>query len=158
MGGTTRHFQPPRPSSLALWRFDAQRDTKQAFGTPISPPARWLRPLGFYSRLGSVFLRHICLSSRQNLGTGSPHNARGSFDLCRRIFAAVLGQEGELESSLRASPRPHPVLKMRVVAHCMMDARRPVTGPLSAASARYLQIGDSDFGAVKPQTSLKMAT
>ena len=28
------------------------------------------------------------------------------------------------------------------------DARRSVTGPLSAASARYLRIGDSDFGAV----------
>jgi hypothetical protein len=29
------------------------------------------------------------------------------------------------------------------------DARRSVAGPLSAASARYLPIGDSDFGAVK---------
>ena len=31
----------------------------------------------------------------------------------------------------------------------MKDARRSVTGPLSAASTRYLRIGDSGFGAVK---------
>jgi len=37
------------------------------------------------------------------------------------------------------------------------DARRSVTGPLSAASARYLRIGDSDFRAVKAQF-LEMAT
>ena len=37
------------------------------------------------------------------------------------------------------------------------DARRSVTGPLSAASARYLRIGDSDFGAVKARF-LEMAT
>ena len=29
-----------------------------------------------------------------------------------------------------------------------LDVRRSVAGPLSAASARYLPIGDSDFGAV----------
>ena len=37
------------------------------------------------------------------------------------------------------------------------DARRSVTGPLSAASARYLRICDSDFGAVKARF-LEMAT
>ena len=37
------------------------------------------------------------------------------------------------------------------------DVRRSVAGPLSAASARYLPIGDSDFGAVKPRF-LEMAT
>jgi hypothetical protein len=31
------------------------------------------------------------------------------------------------------------------------DVRRSVAGPLSAAFARYLPIGDSDFGAVKPR-------
>ena len=39
----------------------------------------------------------------------------------------------------------------------MKDARRSVTGPLSAASARYLPIGDSDFGAVKARF-LEIAT
>ena len=34
-----------------------------------------------------------------------------------------------------------------------VDARRSVTGPLSAASARYLRIGDSGFGAVKARFS-----
>eukprot|EP00964_Phaeocystis_antarctica_P057559 scaffold34069_cov54-Phaeocystis_antarctica.AAC.1 len=35
------------------------------------------------------------------------------------------------------------------------DARRSVTGgPLSAASARYLRIGDSDFGSAKGMRSL----
>ena len=38
-----------------------------------------------------------------------------------------------------------------------VDARRSVTGPLSAASARYLRIGDSGFGAVKARF-LEMAT
>jgi hypothetical protein len=37
------------------------------------------------------------------------------------------------------------------------DVRRSVAGPLSAASAQYLPIGDSDFGAVKPRF-LEMAT
>ena len=37
------------------------------------------------------------------------------------------------------------------------DARRSITGPLSAASPRYLRIGDSDFGAVKARF-LEMAT
>ena len=37
------------------------------------------------------------------------------------------------------------------------DVRRSVAGALSAASARYLPIGDSDFGAVKPRF-IKMAT
>ena len=37
------------------------------------------------------------------------------------------------------------------------DARRSVTGPFSAASARYLRIGDSGFGAAKPRF-LEMAT
>ena len=32
---------------------------------------------------------------------------------------------------------------------CLKDARRSVTGPLSAASARYLRVGDSGFGVVK---------
>ena len=41
--------------------------------------------------------------------------------------------------------------------HRVKDARRSVTGPLSAASARYLRIGDSDFGSVKPRV-LEMAT
>ena len=39
---------------------------------------------------------------------------------------------------------PEPLANRRV-----KDARRSVTGPLSAASARYLRICDSDFGAVK---------
>jgi hypothetical protein len=37
------------------------------------------------------------------------------------------------------------------------DVRRSEPGPLSAASARYLPIGDSDFGAVKPRF-IEMAT
>jgi hypothetical protein len=39
----------------------------------------------------------------------------------------------------------------------MKDVRRSVAGPLSAASARYLPIGNSDFGAVKARF-LEMAT
>jgi hypothetical protein len=37
------------------------------------------------------------------------------------------------------------------------DARLSVTGPLSAAFARYLRMGDSDFGAVKARF-IEMAT
>ena len=38
------------------------------------------------------------------------------------------------------------------------DVRRSVAGPLSAASARYLPIGDSDFGARVEPRFLEMAT
>jgi hypothetical protein len=41
----------------------------------------------------------------------------------------------------------------------LKDARRSVTGPLSAASARYLRMGGSDFGAVKARfLEIEMAT
>jgi hypothetical protein len=63
-------------------------------------------------------------------------------------------------------PTPRGRLKFGLMLACrtrtarnrrVKDVRRSVAGPLSAASARYLRIGDSDFGAVKARF-IEMAT
>ena len=63
----------------------------------------------------------------------------------KRVNVAIVGstRRGPV-GYLRAQDRPESPMRP-------LDARRSVTGPLSAASARYLRIGGSDFGAVKPR-------
>ena len=70
------------------------------------------------------------------------------------------------ETARHLGPTPRGRLKFGRMLACrtrtarnrrVKDARRSVTGPLSAAFARDMRVGDSDFGEAKPRF-LEMAT
>ena len=70
------------------------------------------------------------------------------------------------ETARHLGPTPRSRLKFGRVLACrtrtarnrrVESARRSVTGPLSAAFARDMRVGDSDFGEAKPRF-LEMAT
>jgi hypothetical protein len=88
---------------------------------------------------------------------------KSSFPDC--ILCQSLSGTGTARSSF-GPPTPRGRLKFGRMLACrtrtarnrrVKDVRRSVAGPLSAASARYLPIGGSDFGAVKPRF-IEMAT